>query len=318
MKGEKATLRWEVENVSELYLNGKRLPTNANSHEIVNDSTGMKTYTLHVINGIKQKTASVDVEIVDGAVIEFNANKKRLRQGKEHSVELSWHIKHAKRAELRYDNQLETISLNGHKQIDCYNTTSVEIDAINRDGKTHVLKSIRIEVCKECKIDFSADKEYTLPSVPVKLSWNVTNSKTIKLNGKTVEGQGNIVVTPNKDTEYKLSAHDAFGVTSKSITVRMLPIPVMKSIMVPTPNIEKEITIEDNIPRTNVQVDVNAQVTNPNLNLELPKIESGYPEFVQPIFNINKIDNIGLGQRIETALVTIKDKLKKLSSHGRK
>lgn len=174
-------------------------------------------------------------------------------------------------------------------------STVFEIDAVNLDGRTHTRRTIEIQVCKECNIVFKADKTFTLPSVPVKLSWKVTGGNDILLNGESVGLEGYKEVFPTKDTEYVLSAQDLFGQTSKNITVRMLPIPVMKSILVPTPKIEKEITIEDNIPRINVEVSVDNFVAVPELNRL-----SYYPEL----------------NTITAKLATIEPKFIKLDSHS--
>ena len=193
------------------------------------------------------------------------------------------------------------------------------IDAVNRVGNSHVRKSIEVQVCKECNIVFKADKTFTLPSVLVKLSWKVTGGNDIRLNGGPVGLEGYKEVFPTEDTEYKLSAHDPFGQTSKNITVRMLPIPVMKSILVPTPHIEKSIMIEDHIPRINMHVDLCTLLPTPNLNVDLPALEVTEPNFVQLDDNIKLVDdNIHIGKRLTSAFALIKSKITHKRSYGRK
>ena len=293
--GEHSTLRWNVENASEIYINGQYISPSCKTYEVGNDIVGSRTFTLLIVNGIKQKSASVNIEVVNRATIEFSSNKNRLKQGREGEVVLSWNIQHAKKAVLRYGNYEEPVALKGKRTVDCQMSTVFEIDAVNLDGRTHTRRTIEIQVCKECNIVFKADKTFTLPSVPVKLSWKVTGGNDILLNGESVGLEGYKEVFPTKDTEYVLSAQDPFGQTSKNITVRMLPIPVMKSILVPTPKIEKEITIEDNIPRINVEVSVDNFVAVPELNRL-----SYYPEL----------------NTITAKLATIEPKFIKLDSHS--
>lgn len=316
VKGEKALLSWNVENASEIYLNGERLEPTARYCEVKEKSVGTKSYLLHVVNGIKTKDATIDVQVVEGAVIDFLTDKKKLRKGKENSVNLSWNVRNAKEAFLRYNDKIESIPLKGSKLIRCDNTSFYEIDALDLDGKSHVAKKIKVEVCKECSIVFNADKEYTLPKVPVKLTWDVKDADEVKLDGSNVELHGEKIVTPDKETEYKLTANDAFGVTSKSVTVRMLPIPVIKSIMVPTPNIEKEITIQDNSPKTYIQLELQADNNTPKLDLDLPQFETPEPEFVSSI--LPDIDNNSTGNKFEFAVSSIKNKIKKILYHGKK
>lgn len=277
----------------------------------------IKDISFFLSSDVAERTFVYNID--ERAIIEFHADKTKLREGKEHTVELSWNIKHAKRATLRYGNQAESVTPKGHKQADCYSTTRFEIDALNRDGKSHVRKSIMVEVCKECEIVFIADKEYTLPGVPVKLTWDVKNAIGVTLNGNKVSSKDRKIVTPYVNTEYRLFVSDAFGETSQSIIVNMLPIPVVKSIFVPTPRIEKEITIENNIPRINVQVDVNTLGKEPNVNMSLPEFEKNEPEFEQLSFALfGKRKGLNFGKVLGTALTSIKNRIKELGSHGNK
>ena len=319
VKGVHYTLRWNIKHASEVYINGQSVSPSNRAYKVINNDLGFKTFTLLVVNGIKQKSASVNVEVVSGAVIEISSSKNKLRQGKEDKVEISWDISHAKSAILKYDNVERAISLKGKFNIECRATTKFVIDAVNRVGNSHVRKSIEVQVCKECNIVFKADKTFTLPSVLVKLSWKVTGGNDIRLNGEPVGLEGYKEVFPTEDTEYKLSAHDPFGQTSKNITVRMLPIPVMKSILVPTPHIEKSIMIEDHIPRINMHVDLCTLLPTPNLNVDLPALEVTEPNFVQLDDNIKLVDdNIHIGKRLTSAFALIKSKITQKRSYGRK
>lgn len=319
VKGHNSTLRWDVENVSEIYINGKRLSQSSRMYDVINNDLGNMTFTLLVVNGIKEKTASVDVKVVRGAIIQLSSDKAKLRFGKEHSVVIFWNVQYAKNAVLRYGNNEETIAFNGKKTVDCQVSTAFEIDAVNLDGKTHVKRTLEVQVCKECNIEFSADKIYTLPGVPVKLSWKIFGGNDIRLNGEKVGLQGSKVVTHSREMEYVLSANDPFGTTTKSITIRMLPIPVMKSILVPTPHIEKSIMIEDHIPRINMHVDLCTLLPTPNLNVDLPALEVTEPNFVQLDDNIKLVDdNIHIGKRLTSAFALIKSKITHKRSYGRK
>lgn len=319
VKGEQYTFRWSIKHASEVYINGQSVSPSNRTYKVINNDLGFKTFTLLVVNGVKQKSASVNVEVVSGAVIEISSSKNKIKQGKEDKVEISWDISHAKSAILKYANVEVAIPLNGKLNIECRATTKFVIDAVNQVGNSHVKKSIEVQVCKECNIVFKADKTFTLPSVPVKLSWKVTGGNDIRLNGEAVGLEGFKEVIPTKDTEYILSAQDPFGQTSKNITVRMLPIPVMKSILVPTPHIEKSIIIEDHMPRINVHIDLCTLLPTPNLNVDLPAFEVAGSNFVQLDDNIKLADdNIHIGKRLTSAFALIKSKITHKRSYGRK
>ena len=123
VKGVHYTLRWNIKHVSEVYINGQSVSPSNRAYKVINNDLGFKTFTLLVVNGIKQKSASVNVEVVSGAVIEISSSKNKLRQGKEDKVEISWDISHAKSAILKYDNVERAISLKGKLNIECLAVT---------------------------------------------------------------------------------------------------------------------------------------------------------------------------------------------------
>lgn len=318
IKGKKAVLRWDVENVSELYINGKALSPSSTFFEIKCNKAGNERYELHAVNGLKEQFEYIDAKIISGAKIKFNANKILLHQGKEHFVELSWDIQNAKSASINYNGHTEVIPLSGKKEFDCDKSTDFEVVALNLDGKSSIRKSLSIQVCPECSVVFKADRIYTLAGVPVKLTWSVADADDVKLDGKSIEKNGSITVMPEKKTVYKLTAHDAFGYTTKEVVVNMLPLPVIKSIMVPAPEIEKEIKIECHIPRINVNIDVNLQAKTPKVNtelpaldIELPELNAPRPEFVNDtLLKYNSENKVSLGSKITEAFEAVKNKLK--------
>lgn len=136
-----------------------------------------------------------------------------------------------------------------------------------------IKKEITIKVFDECSIEFKADKYYIFPSIPVVLSWNVTNAKSIELDTESVEKEGTKVVEPEKATVYVLRVEDEFGIKEKRISIEMLPIPQVKSILVPTPNIVSNMSISIQQPRYNVDVKF-PQIDIGWITAEVPKVKS--------------------------------------------
>ena len=117
-----------------------------------------------------------------------------------------------------------------------------------------IRKQTTIEVFDECKIDFSADKYYIFPTIPVKLSWNVEHAKKVWLDNEEVKVTGTKVIEPKKATTSVLSAEDEFGVKEKRVDIQILPIPQVKSLLVPIPNITNNLSVTIQQPRYNVDV----------------------------------------------------------------
>ena len=152
-------------------------------------------------------------------------------------------------------------------------TSDITINVLALDNKTIISKNILIEILNESEIEFTSDKQYSYHKVPITLSWNIKHAKKAELNGKEVDFESSKIVTIDKDTTYTLKVQDEFGVKEKSITVRMLPLPVIKSILIPTPKIENTINIHQYIPRQNVDVRIEIP------HIEIPEYEPLHVEF---------------------------------------
>ena len=145
------------------------------------------------------------------------------------------------------------VDTKGHKSMTLSEDATFEIEVKISDGKIFK-KEIAIRVFDECEIDFSADKYYIFPTIPVTLSWNVKNAKKVWLDKEEVEAKGTEVIEPEKAVSVVLSAEDEFGVKEKRIDIGMLPIPQVKALLVPTPNIVSNMSITIKQPRFNVDV----------------------------------------------------------------
>lgn len=159
-----------------------------------------------------------------------------------------------------------------------------------------IRKSLSIRVFDECTIEFKADKHYIYPTIPVTLSWEVANAKSVMLNSEPVEALGTKVIEPEKATTYVLSAEDEFGIKEKKIDIQMLPLPQVKSLLVPTPNITSNLSVHIKQPK--YQVDVRFPTINIDwINVEIPKVPSledlGIStEFSPPVPKINLMSSI--------------------------
>ena len=189
------------------------------------------------------------------------------------------------------------VDTKGHKSMTLAEDATFELEVKINDGKTFK-KEIVIRVFDECEINFSADKYYVFPTIPVVLSWNVTNAKKVWLDSDEVEPVGSKVIEPQKAVSVVLSAEDEFGVKEKRIDIGMLPIPQVKSILVPTPNIVSNMYLTVKQPRYNV--DVKFPTIDLNwIKTDVPKVKSLTElglnktlELSQPITKFNLMSSI--------------------------
>lgn len=173
----------------------------------------------------------------------------------------------------------------------------------NTDG-IEIRKQITIEVFDECEIEFSADKYYVFPSIPVVLSWNVKNANKVWLDKEKVNAVGTKVIETKNATTFVLSAEDEFGVKEKRINIEMLPIPQVKSLLVPIPDITNNLSITIQQPRYRVDVKF------PTIDIDWIKVE---------VPRVKSLTELGLYRRLEQCppqpKIKLMSSIKKVFNH---
>ena len=190
------------------------------------------------------------------------------------SIELVWDVPFEAEILLHKgrDTDIQQCENQGKFVTNLSESTTFGLSIKTSDGKV-MKKEIAIAVFDECEIEFTADKYYVFPTIPVKLSWKVKNAKKVWLDGEEIQPYGGRIIEPKKATTFVLSAEDEFGKKEKRIEIGILPIPQVKSLLVPTPNIVNNLSLSIKQPR------YNANVSFPNITIgmvrtEIPKVPS--------------------------------------------
>ena len=295
LKGDKIIISWQAENFSQILLNGKDV-TSFNS--LVETANAQTEYRLEVINYQKQTSQTRRLKILPRPTISFNASKKKLHAGKGENVTLSWNVNNADNCTLIYPDGTSNECKNKDSIIVIPTETSTyTLHIIALDKKTFIDTPITIKVCPDAEVQFTSDKEYVFPSIPFTLSWQVKNAKQVKLNGKDVKETDTLTHTDGvkKNTTYTLSVLDEFGTKDYPLTIKILPIPQIKTILVPTPHINEKINISATIPIP--KIDINCP--QPDIHevdlLDMSKFEVHVetnsvpmPELITPNFGIKE------------------------------
>ena len=273
--GKSITVRWVAEfcdNIAVIYGGEQIDVTGKESFEIANPKETDIAFLLSNAD-TTTRTQCFTMEFLDEPVIDFIADKIKLRRERDTSVTLSWNIKNALSPVLICKEKREIIGENGSITITSTESTQYIIEVLALDRETIFTKELTIDVFDECEIDFSADKYYIFPTIPVTLSWNVKNAKTVWLDKEEVEAKGSKVIEPEKAVSVVLSAEDEFGVKEKRIDIGMLPIPQVKALLVPTPDIVSNMSITVKQPRfsTNVKFPV---IDIDWIKAEVPKVKT--------------------------------------------
>lgn len=242
--GQSYKLTWEVNDASRVYLNGKIVPATMREYKVHPLNIGNESYELKVENGLKTAVAQLSVNVVENVRIEVGLSLKKLRKRKMQASLLQWDVQNAKKVTLETtDGDSELIPLNGEKKCSPNISTTYTIKAIALDGITEVSKSVSIGVFAESEVIFKADKTFTFKEVPVTLSWNVKNAKSVSLENETVPLVGKKVVTTDKEKCYVLEVEDEFETKQVPLTIKTIPLPQIKTVLLPLPKLEKTVRV---------------------------------------------------------------------------
>ena len=220
---------------------------------------------------------------------------------------------------LKWNVPIETdiqLKKNGVVEIDkCdkkgqYSTTLDEdatyvLEIKGTDGIT-VTKQLTIRAFDECEISFVADKYYVFPTIPIILSWQVSNAKHVWLDDEEVSFDGTKVIEPDKAKTIVLSAEDEFGKKEKRIDIRMLPIPIVESLFVPTPTIKHNLSITIQQPKYQIDASI------PNIEIKTIKTElSKVKSFTECGLNI-ELQNTQIKTGLKHSLQSVYNHIKRL------
>lgn len=266
LKGDALQLSWDIENYTQVLLNGKDVTADTHIEEVADSQT---TYTLEVFNYQKHISKSLHISILLRPVISFSTDKKKLHKNKGEMVTLTWDVQNAEQCSLiAPDGTNENCEPQGAATITPTETCTYTLRTLALDKRTTIDTPLTINVYPDAQVEFASDKGYTFPSIPFTLSWQVRYAKRVTLNGKLVKATDTITYDSGieKDTTYVLRVTDEFGEKDYPLTIKMLPIPQIKTILIPTPHVNENINITTNVPTPTL----NIRFPQPRLqNLEL-------------------------------------------------
>lgn len=245
-KGDRVALHWDVENYTCLYINEKLI--DSSSQNIFKETIASdKIYCLRVVNGLHEESSEIEVQVVEKPSIHFRTTTKKLREGRGEYATLEWSIENAISAVLIDEGQTRPINLIGKKEVSPKESTTYLLKVKGLDGKKYFEKKLTLNVFPESQIEFKADKLYSLPRVPILIAWNVCHASSVELIGYgIVSDKGTKIVEIDKDTSFELKVRDAFGIQTQKLDIKILPLPVIKSIMVSVPQMSKSIVVQSN------------------------------------------------------------------------
>lgn len=128
---------------------------------------------------------------------------------------------------------------------------------------------------------FKADKEVLIQGSEITIEWEVENTLDVEINNNIgkVLSKDKLTIKPTDNFEYIIKAIGFNDTIEKKLNIMVFPTPIIKSIQVPSPTIEKEMNIAINIPQF------------PNIELGINKIQSSLNIQFQPTINESNFTN---------------------------
>lgn len=249
-RGIETFISWQAENVSKVFINSKELPSGQSTQKM--SFTGDTEISLVIKNGLHMIEQRKQIKVLDAPIIQFSIDKHKLKKtsnGTE-SAALSWSVSNVSSVELKCGSKtLSNDTSNANYVVNPKVDSKYELVVIGLDNKTIFRAENHVIVREPANVSFKSDKLFTLPGIPLNISWDVKRAKNVRLNHNSVGIKGNASFSPNKDEHYVLTYEDDFGTSSIELTVKMLPLPVIKSVLVDTPNINNVVDIQYSAPQ---------------------------------------------------------------------
>jgi len=191
-----------------------------------------------------QTTASTSTEFKKPPSIKsFSAEPKKIIQGQK--AELSWDVSGA--TSVSIDQGIGTVPSSGTQEVTPDITTTYHLTATNSAGPVSESVVITVNEPPEPAItSFTASLNSINAGDSVTLEWKIARASYVNIDQGIgiVTSSGSKVVTPTKTTTYTITAKNADGTVSKSVTITVAAsgLPVITSFTA-TPS---TITVSDN------------------------------------------------------------------------
>ena len=283
-QGDSVNLTWQIDGANHIFIDDEE--QNGNSLEVSLNFVGTKQFKVRATNSDGTAERVITLEVLPCPKFEIHPSTTVLHKGRNENVIFRWTIENARNIKIFNGIETTEIKESGEASFSPIADTQFVFEAKGLEGNRVFRHIVPIKIREAARIDFKVNRQFSYPNLPIILSWNVENSESVTIDDFGEQpSQGQLVVNPGVDTTYVIRVRDAFGEEQRSITSRMLPLPVIKHIFVPTPKIDKSLDISYATPQFNAKISVPI-FDSPLMKLHLPNIPAFKDSFfVNPISN---------------------------------
>lgn len=255
-KDESVTFKWEVQDAERIFINDIEVPASSSTYSYPLSDVGLQNIVLRIENGGNHKTENLQIKVLDVPSFNIEQSKDKLRKGKNEECVIKWDIQNIQSAKLISDGTEEIVNV-GERTVSPDSSTDYKFEVIGLDGERVFSYTVRVDVFEESTVLFEVDKNITLPHVPIKLSWDVKNASEVELSGfGIVDYKGEEIIDCDRERVFTLKVSDVFGTTEYHQRIKMYPLPLIRSILVPTPQIERDLKVETHFEQKHLQVNI--------------------------------------------------------------
>lgn len=286
-QGDSVTLTWQIDGANHIFID--EVEQQGNSLEFTLESVGTKQFKVRATNSDGTAERVVTLEVLPCPKFEIHSSATVLHKGRNEKVVFRWTIENARDIKLISGNERTELTETGEAMFSPIEDTRFTFEAKGLEGNRVFRHMIPIKIREAARIDFKVNRQFSYPNLPIILSWNVENCVAVTIDDFGEQpSQGELEVTPGVDTTYVIRVQDAFGEERRTLTVRMLPLPVIKQFLVPTPIIDKTFDISYSTPQFNANISVPTfESSLVKLDLpNVPQLENSF--FVRPISSKKK------------------------------
>lgn len=256
---EEVTFNWEQSKGNKTYIND--ILVNGLNHKLCfKDTTNVE---LKIMNefGVSKNEINIQANKIQPTIKFFKSDIfERIDLT---PVTLSWDTNHAKK--VRISDVYNDLAASGNHEIDPRENKKITLTAIG-NFEEEVNAEIEIKVSSPEIIEFKYEINIEKGIDNVDLYWKTENTNKVTIDPRIgdvdVNGQTSIRIA--EKTEFVLKAIGYFGTTEKIIEAQPFPIPLIKTILIPIPNLHQNIQFENEafkIP-DNIIKDLNINLNN--------------------------------------------------------
>lgn len=247
-KGDRALLIWETENADTVTISSIGNVRESGSTPVSPEVT--TTYTITATNRFGTVSATATVRIQEDPpppakprILLFTASPPEIGEGEYTTI--YWEVVGAETVEI--SNIGERLP-KGKQVVEPRQTTNYTLIARNAGGE--VSQTITVTFIPTARIvSFTANPLVTAkPGDPSRLTWETTGADEVSISPGVgaVAANGSVDVFPQVDTTYTLTARGRRNTTTRTVTVRVTPLPPPNRPPDVVLNVPGEIRVIDN------------------------------------------------------------------------